>query len=97
MDSNGPLTKRKWRSLQDTLDIKYDELDKEVDSILRAANGVLRECSHLATFEKDESDGSHSLVNGDNDVIYYSSSESVSCILKKSYFLRFPYHKYDKY
>uniref|UniRef100_A0A7S3PXM1 Uncharacterized protein n=1 Tax=Chaetoceros debilis TaxID=122233 RepID=A0A7S3PXM1_9STRA len=73
--SNGILTRRRWRYLQDTLDIKYDELDKEVDSILRAAKGVFKECSDLVTPEIDESDGSLSLSNGDNDVIYYSSSD----------------------
>lgn len=68
MTSN-KLSKRDWIELNERLDMKFDDVDKEVESLLRELRNILDECAYINGYNSESSHESEESA-GSNDMKY---------------------------
>ena len=68
--ANSQLSKRQWRDQLDLIDIRFDDLDKRIESVLRRARNLLVDSSNMNGFNMDEDE--------DEDMGYDVASDSGS-------------------
>ena len=67
--SSSKFSKRNWIELSERLDIRFDDVDKEVESLLRELRNVLEECAYANGYNSEPSINSEE-SDGDSYVMY---------------------------